>query len=57
MPSIMGHNMLNEIVFKHEKREFGDIQRDACEDGTHINLEVPHYLKRYVDVGSFTPCS
>ena len=53
----MGHNMLNEIVFKHEKREFGDIQRDACEDGTHINLEVPHYLKRYVDVGSFTPCS
>lgn len=48
----MGH-MSNEIVLKYEKHEFGDIQIDSCEAMTHINLKIPHYLKRYMDVGSF----
>lgn len=40
-----------------EKHKFGDSQRDSCKDMTHIDLEIPHYLKGYVVVEALLPTS
>lgn len=44
-------------LFAARETEFGGNQIDSCRDTTHVNLEIPHYLKGYMATRSFVSYS
>lgn len=49
--------MACEKCLQQEKYELTDNQIDSCADMTHMNLEIPHYLKGCMDARSLVYCS